>query len=179
MTCASMPPQVKMPSSASWHSIKKSILQWLWANHLINSSRRQKPLPILCFSVFKRWHSILFMSQQLGSEVERQGKQANYTQKSCPGLTLQSRGLLYQLSNQGNSAGRGSNLQHHTKAHLKPLCLWRTVYSHSVYMYSGMQSSQIFQEFQGSLKPLSGSLFQLCSYFQSYSMAGIKHLTSY
>ena len=41
--------------------------------------------------------------------------------------TLQSRRALYQLSYQGSIAGRGSNLQHKTKANLKPLC-YGTVY---------------------------------------------------
>ena len=52
--------------------------------------------------------------QQLGNEVERQGK-ANKS---------------YQLRYQGNSADRGSNLQH--KANLKPL-YYGAVYSYSVY----------------------------------------------
>ena len=66
-------------------------------------------------------HTHNCMSQQLGNEVERQGKQVTYTQDSsffskkrrtaAPGRihthgTLQSRRVLYQ----GNSAGRGLNL---------------------------------------------------------------------
>ena len=71
-------------------------------------------------------------------ERERQSKQVNCTQdgsfiKELPWVggiwthdTLQSRRVLYQLrlyqlSYQGNSAGRGSNLQQ-IKANLKPLC---------------------------------------------------------
>ena len=82
------------------------------------------------------------MSQRLGSEVERQGKQVNYTQDSSfqkrrrvtlGGIrthdTLQSRRALYQLSYQGNSAGTGSNLN--TTQYLKPLC-YGTVHSHLV-----------------------------------------------
>ena len=44
------------------------------------------------------------MSQQLGNEVEMQGRRAALGYD-----TLQSRLALYQLSYQGNSAGRGSN----------------------------------------------------------------------
>ena len=62
------------------------------------------------------------MYQQLGNEVERKRRRA-----SLGGIrthdTLQFRRALYQLSYQGNSAGRGSNLLHNTiqhKANLKP-----------------------------------------------------------
>ena len=50
------------------------------------------------------------MSQQLGNEVEMQGRRAALGYD-----TLQSRRALYQLSYQGNSAGRGSNLLHNTR----------------------------------------------------------------
>ena len=108
------------------------------------------------------------MSQQLGSEVGRQGKQVNFTQDSsffskkrrraalC-GIrthgTLLSRCALYQLSYQGNSAGRGSNLQHNTKTNLKPLCCG-TVYS-TQYVHVHCMVTQIFQhKTKAYLRPL-------------------------
>ena len=58
------------------------------------------------------------MSQQLGKEVQRQGKEGTTPRTALGGIrthdTLQSRRALYQLSYQGNSVGRGSNLQHNT-----------------------------------------------------------------
>ena len=91
------------------------------------------------------------MSQQLGNEVERQGKQVNYTQDSSffskkrrrAGLdgirthdTLQSRRALYQLSYQGNSAGRGSNLQHNTRqtSNHCAIYIWHSKLSLSMYI---------------------------------------------
>ena len=87
------------------------------------------------------------MSQQLGNEVERQGKQVNYTQDSSffskkrrtaalGGIrthdTLQSRRALYQLSYQGNSAGRGSNLQNNTTQGKPQTTLWHSKLSLSM-----------------------------------------------
>ena len=91
----------------------------------------------------------LCMSQQLGNEVERQGK-ARQTSQLHPGQlrraalggirthdTLQSRRALYQLSYQGNSAGRGSNLQHNTtQGKSQTTVLWLSKLSPSMYMYS-------------------------------------------
>ena len=94
------------------------------------------------------------MSQQLGNDVERQGKANMSTtprtalsfqgkEEELPWMgfkptTLQSRRALYQLSYQGNSAGKGfeSTTQHNIKAYLKPLCY--TVQSHSVCMNAGL-----------------------------------------
>ena len=93
------------------------------------------------------------MSQQLGNEVERQGKAIKSTtprtalsfqrkEEELPWVgfeptTLQSRRALYQLSHQGNSAGsvRIYNTTQH-KANLKPLC-YGTVNSHSVCSSTG------------------------------------------
>ena len=58
-------------------------------------------------------------------------------EKSCPRWDSNPRHCslaLYQLSYQGNSAGRGLNLQHDTRLiNLKPLC-YGIVYSHSVWV---------------------------------------------
>ena len=80
-------------------------------------------------------------------EVERQrhNKQINYTQDRAAlgGIrthdTLQSRLALYQLSYQGNSAGRGSNLQHNT-TQCKPqtTVLWHSILSLSMQEQTGV-----------------------------------------
>ena len=96
------------------------------------------------------------MSQQLGNEVERQGKAKKSTtpktalsfqrkEEELPRVgfgthnTLQSRRALYQLSHQGNSAGRGFESRDTTqhKANLKPL-YYGTVNSHSVCRQTGV-----------------------------------------
>ena len=66
----------------------------------------------ICFSSYtlSYWRfSQRCMSQQLGNEVERQGK-ANKSYGIRTHDTLQSRRALYQLSYQGNSAGRGTHV---------------------------------------------------------------------
>ena len=77
------------------------------------------------------------------------GKQIHYAQDSSAKIraalgqggigthdTLQSKRVLYQLSYQGNSAGRGSNLQHNTRQG-KPqtTVLWHSILSLSMCMY--------------------------------------------
>ena len=78
------------------------------------------------------------------------GKQIHYAQDSSAKIraalgqgqggirthdTLQSKRVLYQLSYQGNSAGRGSNLQHNTRQG-KPqtTVLWHSILSLSMYV---------------------------------------------
>ena len=61
---------------------------------------------------------IIAACQQLGNDIERQGKANKLTTPRIVlgGIrthdTLQSRQVLYQLRYKGNSADRGSNLQH-------------------------------------------------------------------
>ena len=92
---------------------------------------------------FSRGYEHMYTCENYEVERQRHNKQINYTQDSSffqgkrrarTRDTLQSRrALYYQLSYQGNSAGRGSNHQHNTtqgiqhKANLKPLC-YGTVY---------------------------------------------------
>ena len=61
---------------------------------------------------------------------EAKAKLINYTEYNPFSEQNTSHTTLYQLSYQGNSAGRGSNLPHiTTQANLKPLC-------YAVYFYS-------------------------------------------
>ena len=110
----------------------------------------------LCYSCRNSWRvsalawiSALCMSQQLGNEVERQGK-ARQTSQLHPGqlfLFKEKRRValgfepttlrqgLYQLSYQGNSAGRGSNLQHNTtQGKPQTTVLWHSILSLSMYI---------------------------------------------